>query len=288
MNNIFYIQSQGGIGNQLFQFALAYHLTEKFPNTNIYLDKTKYLIQRSHEGFLLKNLINLCNAKNKKIFSSFYSSLIKSLIIQSIKEKNLKLIDMIREKEPYSYQDFNFNKSINFLVGYWQSFKYFDSYSDLKKLLIKYLNLNLNEKITHPINFKNNNVAIHIRLGDYVGHPDFEIITKEYYDRAIKFLKTKIENPKFVVFTDDESQVRQKNYFKADVTYIPNSYSSLETIALMINCNHFITANSSFSWWGAYLGQFKNKIVITPAKWLTFKNDLDDFIPGHWIKIRND
>lgn len=284
MNKIF-IQAKGGLGNQLFYFALAFALAQNFPNSKIYIDKTKYLLKKMHEGFLLDNLINLSNKSNFKIESSNLSSLIKQITSIYFKFKVFKPIQKINEEEPYIYQNLLFNRPVIYLNGYWQSYKYFINESLMTKIVSDYLNLSLDKKISSPIKTDENNIAIHVRKGDYIGHPDYVELSQNYYINAIEYIKEKCINPKFYVFTDSVNGLPKNFFFNNEFRLISKNYTSVQSLALMSKCDHFITANSSFSWWGAFLGANKKKIILTPADWFTFQKNLNDFIPATWIKI---
>ena len=286
MNSIF-VQAQGGLGNQLFQYALALNLSKNFPKTKIYINKDKYSFKKIHEGFLLENLIKLSRQKQHKINSGSFMDLLAELFINFLKQKKLQPLQLLSEKEPYTYQDLSFIKPIIYLKGYWQSFKYFNNHSFIIDEIQDFLFSNLKNENYYPIDFNENNVAVHLRLGDYVGHSDYQIITKKYYDRSIDLIKKNVTNPKFFIFTNDEPLAKKLNFFNDDLEFIPSNYSSLETLALMSKCKHFITSNSSFSWWGAYLGLYEKKMIITPDDWFTFKNNLSDLIPDSWIMLKN-
>ncbi len=125
-------------------------------------------------------------------------------------------------------------------------------------------------------------------MGDYVNHPIHGgICTMDYYQQAIDIMKSKIVNPKFFIFSNDIEWCH--SHLKlADAVYITgnkgeNSYRDMQ---LMSMCKHNIIANSSFSWWGAWLNNNPDKIVIAPAKWFNDpKINTRDLIPDDWIKI---
>ncbi|SHN51079.1 Glycosyl transferase family 11 [Butyrivibrio hungatei DSM 14810] len=136
-----------------------------------------------------------------------------------------------------------------------------------------------------------NSVSIHIRRGDYLTDANRyvygDICTESYYDQAIKYIRERVDNPRFYIFSDDIEYV--KNYFEIkDATYIEeNMFSKYEDwydMFLMSKCKHNIIANSTFSWWGAWLNQNQDKIVIAPRKWINTYDYLDIY-PREWIKI---
>jgi len=134
-------------------------------------------------------------------------------------------------------------------------------------------------------------VSVHIRRGDYISNP----ITNQYhgsldigyYQNALKIMLKKINNPHFFVFSDDYEWAERNIKSDSPITYIKhNSAKNYEDLRLMSMCKHHIIANSSFSWWGAWLASNKNKMVIGPQKWFLGKKYNDaDRMPENWIRI---
>ena len=135
-------------------------------------------------------------------------------------------------------------------------------------------------------------VCIHIRRGDYVE----DIITNQfhgvcnldYYYRSIEYIASKIKNPYFFVFSDDPLWVKQNLILKYPCDYIDQNFGKkdYEDMRVISKCKHNIIANSSFSWWGAWLNINPNKIVIAPKNWFKSKAiNTKDLIPESWFKI---
>ena len=125
-----------------------------------------------------------------------------------------------------------------------------------------------------------NSISIHIRRGDYMSPENYNmygcIATPTYYKKAIKVIEEKVENPTFFVFSNDMDWVKKNIQINSRVFYIDinSGNGSYKDMQLMSNCKHNIIANSSFSWWGAWLNENKNKIVIAPKKWIN-REDVD-------------
>jgi hypothetical protein len=191
------------------------------------------------------------------------------------------------------YKDIDFksieplrNKQLITLSGYLQTEKYFNKYRDLildyftpNILIDKYILKKYNEILKLPL------CSIHVRRTDYLDlqqwHPQCTI---EYYEKAIKEMNhNKIQ---FLVFSDDINWC--KNIFKGQrFTFIENE-DNIVDMFLMSLCDHNIIANSSFSWWGAWLNRHKNKKVIAPKTWFGPKYDhwdKSDLLPESWVKI---
>jgi hypothetical protein len=175
----------------------------------------------------------------------------------------------------------------DFLVGYFQSFKYLsektmDSLSALKvrepsKDFLDYLDRFQDKRV----------LVVHVRLGDYLNEPTIGTLSQEYYDRALQEIDlAKID--KILVFSDSPDLV--KGYlpkeFYSNIEIVPKTFSSAETLMLMkVGCE-FIISNSTFSWWGAMLSQYRNKKVIAPTPWFVAQDEPMDMLPSSWIKVK--
>lgn len=189
------------------------------------------------------------------------------------------------------------NKNLNlysYYEGYWQSEKYFKDFNIQIINDFAFKNINILERGIYVNDILSTNaVSIHVRRGDYVNNPvvnNFHgSLSTDYYEKAIKLVMDKVENPVFYVFSDDIHWV-QLNMFKTydiNLIFVITS-SEEEDLFLMSKCKHNIIANSSFSWWGAYLNEYINKIIVAPKIW--YKNieankSTIDLIPSKWIRI---
>lgn len=138
---------------------------------------------------------------------------------------------------------------------------------------------------------KRNAVAVHVRRGDYLSKENNNIFgnicTDAYYLQAIETMARMVENPLFIFFSNEIEWVR-KNFPINDAIYVCqsdfNAYEDWYDLYLMSKCKHNIIANSSFSWWGAWLNNYKNRQVIAPQKWVNY-DALTDICPEEWIRI---
>ena len=136
----------------------------------------------------------------------------------------------------------------------------------------------------------NNSVAVHIRRGDYLSNPKARyfhgILGQDYYKKSITYIRKKLKKPSFFIFSDDIHLVKKTFPFfnNKNYTFI-NTNSAMNDLYLMKNCKHFIIANSTFSWWGAWLSTNKSKIICSPKKWSRSKSAQTDIIPKSWIRI---
>ena len=289
------VQLTGGLGNQLFQYAAAKALSfhHKVP---LYMDISSFYRTELPElevprDFELNNFTGITDkiVSTEELRSLFdinkKSSLFDKLIPPYKKDVYL---------EPHFHYDNNFFRSKKkvLLSGGWQSEKYFKPYEKeirealhLKKALIENV-ADKGERLQQQ-----NSVSVHIRRGDYLRKQIiFEwhgVMSKEYYNSALEILQSKVKDVKVYYFTDDVDWVSQNllPLFKGEIVSL-NTKSHYEDLYLMSHCQHNVIANSSFSWWGAWLNTNPDKIVIGPKKWFDkgFK-DMQDIIPSGWIKI---
>lgn len=288
------IKLQGGLGNQMFQYAFASVLARK-NNTKIVIEDSVYKLTEKKEGYTPRNF-ELSIFDNEYVFAKRSDTSLFSTfsIIQKVKKKiNLNYPKIFNEPTfEYSLKA-NSLKSPVFAIGYFQSFKYFIGFESYIRDLFVFPINRLSSKNTDLISIlKNKNtIAIHIRRGDYIN----DIITNQvhgscsfkYYEEAIAIIKSKIENPTLVFFSDDSVWVKENfGNLVFDKIFIDHNrkIDSWMDMFLMSICSHNIIANSSFSWWGAWLNENPEKIVIAPKKWFQSKEiDIKSIIPEEWI-----
>ena len=281
----------GGLGNQMFQYAFARHLSIK-NSTNLKYDFIYYAGDSKRKYALGCFNIDIEKANRQEIKKflgtkkPFISRIQRYLQIEINKK-------VLREKK------LNFDKSnLSFggeayLIGYWQSEKYFEDIENVicKEFQFKKKPAGKNKSMLKRI-MSTNSISIHVRRSDYVidrKTNEFHGVTKvQYYKKAIELVLNKKDKPTFFVFSDDiEWCVKNFDFIKG-ITFVDynEQEKSYEDMRLMSSCKHNIIANSSFSWWGAWLNQNEDKIIIAPQKWFRSKNiNTKDLIPKSWIMI---
>ena len=289
------IKISGGLGNQLFQYAFGRYLSVKF-NTEMKFDvQTNYnSLSFTKRSVGLNNFnIHLEQASKDEInkfkyFENIFLARVERKLVKKMPFLNKRYLVQNLNKTEYGKADFRNNC---YYDGYWQSEDYFEPIINKLKKEFKSSFIPVLDDInnSHLNEIKNSkSVSIHIRRGDYISIKSNEAIfctcSINYYEKAIKYINDKINNPLFFVFSDDIEWV--KNNFKGEQFRIiaNNSHSPELDLFLMSNCKHNIIANSSFSWWGAWLNQNRNKIVISPSFWLK-NSHCDSITPKDWIKI---
>lgn len=278
----------------MFQYAL--YLSNKEKIDNLYIDLSWFDKNSIHNGFELKKIFSN-NEKIKEVEKeqSFYH-LKRNIFYRfflKIKKK-IGMYEVILDK--YLYDENLLNKKYKkiFYIGYWQSELYFKEEESKIRQVYSFPELKdlKNKKVLSMIE-KKESVSIHIRRGDYLNVPELNGLAPiEYYKRAITYIRERVENPIFLIFSNDIEWCKQNfNFLENQVIYVDwnikeNSYKDMQLMSL---CQHNIIPNSSFSWWGAWLNKNPKKIVIGPEKWFTDNSGLnyEDIIPKSWIKIKN-
>lgn len=274
----------GGLGNQMFQYAAGRTLAAKH-NAEFKLDISAYETYKIQD-YAINNLNIIENISTTKEIKEFKHK--KFLKLIPIKNKKY-----IKEKE-FTYDPDIFYLSDNvYLEGYWQSVKYFQSIENIIRHDFKFKtqpqdkNLELSKIITNT-----NSISLHIRRGDYITNPVANAVhglcSLDYYEKSINYIAEKVENPQFFIFSDDAQWAKENLNipFLTNIIDWNKNENSYEDMRLMSLCKHNIIANSSFSWWGAWLNQNSDKIVIAPEKWFnTSKIDAKDLVPENWIKL---
>lgn len=257
---------QGGLGNQIFEYAFYKAQLENYPQLKYLFPKAK-----CHNGFELDKWFDVTLHKASAFEEVLY------IIAQKLKEKGI--LTLIADKDINPIAD-NY-----FVTGYFQTKKY------LNKEFIRFKDLTLSEENKRYLNLitHTQSISIHVRRGDYLTPPYDKIYsgicTHDYYIKAINIVKKKIKDPVFFVFSDDIEWVK-KNLHLENANYIDcNSgiYSPID-MYLMTFAKANIIANSTFSYWGAYLNT-NNPLVIYPKKWFQSRFKTPDIFLTNWLGI---
>lgn len=280
----------GGLGNQMFQYAffknleahgkyvmadleayrnigvMRFRLPEVFENINL-----EVCTKEQKEKLISKNAVRGKRAKKFVIYTE-----ITSYGEDRRKEADLSLLNITGGIVTGMHQSYKFPEPVKEVLVH--DFEFHPECDNkLKRMRDRLLNENA--------------VSVHVRRGDYImGNNAWiygDICTVQYYDNAIRYIKEKTGNCKFYFFSDDMEWVRMQ-FDIEDAVYIEESlfdiYEDWYDMYLMSLCKHNIIANSTFSWWGAWLNQNKDKIVIVPKKWVNIC-DYEDIYPAEWIRM---
>ena len=277
------------LGNQLFQIAFGYAVAKKL-NKKLYFfgDIQSELL---HVNKHFKNLnINILPIVEYNKFSAKRNKTFFNRI--GISKYYLQYNEL-----EFSYCPISDNiKTPILFKGFWQSPLYFSGYEKDILELFEINNQNLNELSLGYLKKiqLTTSVAIHIRRGDYISSATnlqkHGICDKVYYNKSIDLLNATISNLKYFIFTDDPNWALEHMQFpNAEIVLTKNQgENAWQDMFLMSSCNHQIIANSSFSWWAAWLNKNENKLVIAPKIWFAdakFNDATTGLIPKSWIRL---
>lgn len=291
---MFTIKIQWGLGNQMFQYAMIKSLSLKHKK-DFSLDISEY--KTYFRPFELE-LFNIEKQYTYKKDIPFYERLkSKNRYLSFLYGKWKKLCSIINPNH-YIEKSLGFDKNIlqqptQYFEWYFQNEQYFSNYEDEIRNAFQFKeNANdKNTKIIKKMQLKNS-VSIHIRRWDYISNKSaaqfHELCGIDFYQRAIHYIKERVESPVFFLFSDDIEWVKENLGLNEESYYIDwNTWkNSHEDMRLMSNCKHNIIANSSFSWWWAWLNPNKNKIIVAPKNWLKDKKiNAEHSLPSSWIRL---
>jgi hypothetical protein len=287
-----------GLGNQLFQYAVGRQLSLNH-STVLKLDTSFFEGQNLRSYKLDKFNINATVATDVEIASYLDIYTNKSLFyklyrrIEARRPKNKKRV--FREAEWWVYEPEVFLASSNvYLDGYWQHYKYFENLapSILDELTLKEPYNHSVTKLEEEIVNNSSSVAVHVRRGDYITDTNaynfMGVMPISYYKQALEYIKTRVVDPHFYFFSDDLCWVRDNLITDSSMSIVEveNGADYLD-LDLMSKCAHNIIANSSFSWWGAFLNRNLNKVVVAPKQWVVQEevNKRIEIIFPSWVKL---
>lgn len=289
------VQIHSGLGNQMFQYAFYLALKQHQPDTKI--DTSIYRHRPSHNGYELERIFALqpehatIEERNRMadVGKDWFS-----VFRHAIGWKRKTYGQLVTEPNPSHGWCPDLLQSDNcYLQGYWQTEKYFFQVANQVRDDFTFRQpLNANDRaLAHELTQKNS-VSVHIRRGDYIKErrrADYEVCTAEYYRRAVEYIQANVDSPTFYVFSDDPTWGQEQNIFPEGTIFVTghNGSDAYIDMQLMSLCRHHVIANSSFSWWGAWLGQHENTITLAPSTWFRFR-ERPDIIPDNWIKIDAD
>ncbi len=294
---MFIVELTAGLGNQLFQYAHAKALSVKLKQ-DLYFDLS-FFERWKDDVYRLDNF----NTVVKKASEEDINKLKRRLKKPDLYRKIIRKFGF----SPYSNSQFHFDNdridntspetikklSDLFVSGYFADQRYFMDIEDIirKEYTLKNGFNEQNKVFENKI--KNcHSVSLHIRRGDYVNNPFFANIPLEYYKKAMDYMLQKNRDSVFFVFSDDLNWVKDNLNYNAEIQYVDVNSSKTDYMDLMLmaSCEHNIIANSTFSWWGAWLNNNSGKIVIAPQKWFNDTNaqkiySAGRLVPANWIKM---
>lgn len=274
------IRLKGGLGNQMFQYAFFLALKNRHPWALYLFDNEEALY--CHDGITLENAFGIKTAKRAKWFRR----------IRRHFPRVVRHARYVEQKNALQYDECYFDDQgvVTIFDGYWQSDKYFAQIADeIRKTFCfreEWMNsgtIQLSEMLK-----RRDCVSVHIRRGDYLPLADYHgLCSESYYREAIRYMMQHSPNSTFVFFSDDITWVKE-NLLVPNSIYVDWNVGkdSWQDMFLMSQCKHNIVANSSFSWWGAWMNANPNKIVLAPKQWFKFTPNYD-ILPIEWVTIES-
>ncbi|MFM2374187.1 MAG: hypothetical protein RLZZ234_182 [Candidatus Parcubacteria bacterium] len=286
------IKTQGGLGNQMFQYAFGRALSISH-NLPLALDTSLFKTYPHHAYGLNRYDLPVTLTED---------SAARAFVRMKPKMGRRHLLHNTFFADPERYiiePSFHFDPRMQhakdglYFDGYWQSERYFEAYGDTiradftLRTPVDNVTLKLRETM-----LSQNAISLHVRRGLYVTSPVFSAVHgacgPEYFDKALSHITSRVPDPHVYVFSDDQQWAREHIRPDFPTTYVDHTTSETphEDIFLMSSCKHHIIANSTFSWWGAWLNPSKEKIVVGPKKWFNQeKYNTTDVMPPSWTRL---
>jgi len=291
------VQLKGGLGNQLFQYAAARRLAGKH-NTELKLDLTRYSLgeQRPHAFFSLDRFDIRAKIAEKAEVLFFHDNTLLGRAVRKIRTiTRTGKIKRICERKHFAFDPAILKLPNNiYLSGYWQSEKYFKEIEDIvrEEITLKDAVTSQSIAVEQEIKSLKNTVSLHIRRGDYVSdikaNNYLGLCPLDYYNKCISVLGNELGELNLFIFSDDLDWVKKNLNTDHQKYFVEHNKTenAHEDIYLMSICEHNIIANSSFSWWGAWLNKNKKKKVFAPNQWTAKENcNKLDIVPEEWNRI---
>lgn len=261
----------GGLGNQLFQYAFFRALQQTFPKVKA--DLSGYDAYGLHNGFELERIFGIQLPQLTPFERRLFNWQDRRWLQRKLRRVYGTKKAYREEKEPFGYDGAIFGERRHrYYWGYWQHIGYIEPVADQLRIDLRFpiftdqRNIELAEALS-----VGNTVSVHVRRGDYLGDPLLGgICDVEYYRRALAFIEQHVDHPHFIFFSDDIPWCRVA-FPMANAVFVDwnTGLESFRDMQLMSLCKHHIIANSSFSWWAAWLNTYSDKIVVSPNRWVT-------------------
>lgn len=279
----------------MFQYATARALALEF-GYSLKLDISGFIKYRLHQGFELDRIfqgpfVRASDLEVQRILGWQRSAFAQRLL-------STKSLTVLRGDRFIVEPHFNHWSGIkkisdnSYMTGYWQSENYFENHKSTIRneftfrLPVSSQNAEISDRIMQC-----SSVSLHFRRGDYVKNAEtiavHGIASMNYYKLAIRYMCDRVRLPHLFIFSDDIAWVRSNLETDVPCTYLDHNHGqdSFADMRLMSLCRHHIIANSTFSWWGAWLNPSPNKIVVSPKNWFSNGLDARDLIPRKWVTL---
>jgi len=291
----------GGLGNQMFQYAVGRACSER-EKTILKLDTTGFETY-PHHSYSLQHFNIIENYASRKEVRRFHwlrdaistqppHFLYRILRKMKIAKQALNALGYVRESQRTYDSSVVKLSGTRYLDGYWHTEKYF---KDIETILRKEFSLKqpmgkVGQEFAANIHSQNTPICLHVRRGDFANNPEVSahhgVTPLSYYYDAVKVLARKVENPHFFIFSDSLDWAKENISLPYPMSFVgQGADKNHEDIILMSYCKHHILSNSTFGWWGAWLANSPDQVVIAPKKWLAKEIDISDRLPESWIQM---
>lgn len=291
------VVAYGGLGNVMFTYALVCAYRQKGIKSFLFVSDANV----EHNGYELERVFPRTDQwRGLNSLQKVYYSIMQKIRNIRFRKRNFphRILFFPFDDQHYDQAPVHFFPQVfaslqknEYLIGLFQSYKYFE---DCRNEILQEFRFDTNRlsdstrQIAEQMQ-QCDSVSIHVRRGDYMNGYYYNLLGKvcdlDYYQRAIEEIKKHVAHPNFYVFSDDKEYV-VKNLPLEDAVYVDfnRGLDSWQDMYLMSHCRHNIIANSTFSWWGAWLNSYQDKIVVAPPRWF---NDMehDDIIPPNWKRV---
>lgn len=285
----------GGLGNQLFQYALGTALAKK-NDAELVLDLAWFTCDKPQSvtpwKFSLHSFPRIKFASTNRGGDLFVDTSSPRNVAAKILGRAQRLL---RRQTLHVERHFHYDPSVlaagpgAWMVGYWQSPKYFQHVAEtlrdqLGNAPLSFASERINERIV-----QGNSVCLHVRRGDYLGTTTHPVCDADYYRQATELLSSEINDPHFYIFSDDPEWARSNLRIEtggSTIVDVNDQEQAHQDLILMSRCKHFVIANSTFSWWSAWLSTYAAKKVVCPRRWFATPTlDTRDLIPSGWRRL---
>lgn len=285
-----------GLGNQMFQYAFYLSMADQYPQV-VFKADTRFAFVKEHNGFELDSVFGIslqeCTIDERKKLSEFpiKKNLMNGIVLRVRNRLKWHKKSFYKQYDYTEYYPEVYNLAAGmdrYLLGIWANEKYFKNLKfQLQEEIFVFdeKKLNVTSKyIKEKIQSTENSVSIHVRRGDFVKYQN-HVMGKQYYQKAVNIMENKVGEVNYFVFADDMNYARELFQQSLNVFYVQGNVNadSWMDMYLMSLCDNNIIANSSFSFWGAYLNQNDEKVVIAPN--IPFVNCRNAFTCEGWITI---
>lgn len=279
------VHISGGLGNQMFQYAAGRALSAVH-KTDLELDISSFLGDKNNREFMLDNY----SIKARVLHTPHP-------LVHKVTSYMKSRLNISGSKRVYGEINNKFDRNVlklpdnTYLLGHWQSEKYFRKFRDMIIAELTYRgNVSDYTKEMSDLLQRDQSVSLHIRRGDYVSDQKaarvLGVLPLSYYADAVALLHKQFKDLSVAVFTDDSAWVHKNVRIRAKSVHYVATGSACEDLELMKACRNHIIANSSYSWWGAWLNTYKKKTVIAPKKWFADPSfSAEDIVPQGWIRL---